>query len=87
MKNAFKNSDFQRLKHKKEEVKKRLLNNNKIDIMCLQGWYAEFLLKIVLQFLIGKVAARLIFKIMLKSLHIDPGNRNRERLSDSIFKH
>ena len=35
------------------------------------AWYAEFLLK-VLRFLIGKIAARLIFKIMLKSLHIDP---------------
>ena len=34
------------------------------------GW---FLLKIVLQFLLGKIAARLIFKIMLKSLHIRPG--------------
>ena len=36
------------------------------------GWYAEFLLKIVLQFLLGKIAARLIFKIMLGSLHIGP---------------
>ena len=35
-----------------------------------QGSYAEFLLKIVLEFLLGKIAARLIFKIMLKSLHI-----------------
>ena len=38
-----------------------------------RGWYAEFLLKIVLQFLLGKIAARLIFKTMLKSLHIGPG--------------
>ena len=38
-----------------------------------QGWYAEFFLKIVLQFLLGKIAARLIFKIVLKSLHIGPG--------------
>ena len=35
-----------------------------------QGWYAGMLLKIVLQILLGKIAARLIFKIMLKSLYI-----------------
>ena len=39
------------------------------------GWYAEFLLKIVIQFLLGKIAAKLIFKIMLKSLHLGPGIR------------
>ena len=39
----------------------------------LLGWYTEFLLKIILQFLFEKIAARLIFKIMLKSLHIGPG--------------
>ena len=37
------------------------------------GWYAEFLLKIILQFLLGKIPARLNFKIILKSLHIGPG--------------
>ena len=37
------------------------------------GWYAEFLLKILLKFLFGERAARLISKIMLKSLHIGPG--------------
>ena len=37
-----------------------------------QVWYAEFMLKIVLQFLLGILAARLIFKIMLNSLHIGP---------------
>ena len=35
-------------------------------------WYAEFLLKIRLQFLLGILSARLIFKIMLNSLHIGP---------------
>ena len=40
--------------------------------LCHLGWYAEFLLKIVLQLLLGKIAARLIFKIMLNSLHIGP---------------
>ena len=33
----------------------------------------KFLLKIVLQFLLGKIGARSMFKIMLKSLHIGPG--------------
>ena len=37
------------------------------------GWYAEFLLKIVLQFLLGKIAEILIIKIILKSLHIGLG--------------
>ena len=36
------------------------------------GWYAEFLLKFILQFLLGKTSARLNLKIMLNSLHIDP---------------
>ena len=43
-----------------------------LNFIDLQGWYAEFLLKIILQFLLGKIAARLIFKIKLKSLHIGP---------------
>ena len=36
------------------------------------GWYAEFMLKIILQFLLGKTRARLNLKIMLNSLHIGP---------------
>ena len=35
---------------------------------------ALFLFKIELQFLLGKIAARSIFKIMLKSLHIGSEN-------------
>ena len=37
------------------------------------GWYAEFLLRIDLQTLLGKATARLNLKIMLKSLHTSPG--------------
>ena len=46
----------------------------------LLGWYAEFLLKIILQFLLGKITPRLIYRIMLKSLHIGPGARNSMEL-------
>ena len=35
-----------------------------------QGRYAEFLLKIILKFLLGKTSARLNLKIKLNSLHI-----------------
>ena len=38
-----------------------------------QGWYAEFLLKIILQFLLEKTSARVNLKIRLNSLHIGPG--------------
>ena len=34
------------------------------------GWYAEFFLKIILQFKLGKISARLNLTIMLNSLHI-----------------
>jgi hypothetical protein len=37
------------------------------------AWYAEFLLEIDLKILLRKTGARLIFKIAIKSLHIDPG--------------
>ena len=37
------------------------------------GWYAEFFLKIVLKFLLGKTSARLNLKIMLNSLHTGSG--------------
>jgi hypothetical protein len=40
-----------------------------------QAWYAEFLLEIDLKVLLRKTGARLIFKIALISLHIDPGLR------------
>ena len=42
----------------------------------LLGWYAEFLLKIIFQFLLGKTSARLNLKIMLNSLHIGPDKPN-----------
>ena len=42
------------------------------DFECDLGWYAQFLPKIVVKFLLEKIVARLIFKIMLKSLHIGP---------------
>ena len=38
-----------------------------------QGWYAEFLLKIDLQFLPRKTSARLNSKFDLKTLHTHPG--------------
>jgi hypothetical protein len=41
------------------------------------AWYAEFLLEIDLKFLLGKAASRLNFKIVLISLHFDPGPRLR----------
>ena len=54
--------------------------NSTYDQVCLwpewgfkyQGWYAEFLLNIVLQFVLGKTGARFNLKIMLISLHIYP---------------
>jgi hypothetical protein len=36
------------------------------------AWYAELLLEIDLKILLRKTGARLIFKITLISLHIDP---------------
>ena len=36
--------------------------------------------KIVLEFLLGKIAARLILKIMLKSLHIVPEYKTKSAL-------
>ena len=53
-------------------------------LFAIQGWYAEFLLKIVLQILLGKIAVRLIFQIMLKSLHIgpDPSNKKGRKISE-----
>jgi hypothetical protein len=40
------------------------------------AWYAEFLLEIDLKILLRKTGARLIFKIALISLHIDPGHND-----------
>jgi hypothetical protein len=40
--------------------------------LAAQAWYAEFLLEIDLKVLLTKTGSRLIFKIALKSLHIDP---------------
>ena len=57
--------------------------NFKINLK-VQGTNAEFLLKIVLQFLLGKIAARLISKIKLKSLHIVPGVETRNRITVGI---
>jgi hypothetical protein len=37
-----------------------------------EAWYAEFLLEMDLKILLRKIGARLIFKIALISLHIDP---------------
>jgi hypothetical protein len=42
-----------------------------------QAWYAEFLLEINLKILLRKTEARLIFKITLISLHIEPGDPNK----------
>ena len=39
----------------------------------VQGWYAEFLLKIKLGFLLKKTTARLNFKIDLGTLNTHPG--------------
>ena len=39
-----------------------------------QGWYAEFLLKIDLKFLLIKTAGKLNLKTDLESLHIIPGH-------------
>jgi hypothetical protein len=41
-----------------------------------QAWYAEFLLEIDLKILMRKTGARLILKIELKSLHINPARKN-----------
>jgi hypothetical protein len=41
------------------------------------AWYAEFLLEIDLKILLRKIGARLIFKIALISLHIDPELQTR----------
>jgi hypothetical protein len=41
-------------------------------LFCELAWYAEFLLEIDLKILLKKTGARLIFKIALISLHIDP---------------
>jgi hypothetical protein len=38
----------------------------------IQAWYAEFLLEINIKALLRKTAARLVFKIALMFLHIDP---------------
>ena len=38
-------------------------------IQWVQGWYGEFLLKIILQFLLWKTSARLNLKIILNSLN------------------
>jgi hypothetical protein len=38
------------------------------------AWYAEFLYEIDLKILLRKTGARLIFKIALISLNIDPGS-------------
>jgi hypothetical protein len=40
--------------------------------LIVLAWYAEFLLEIDLKILLRKTGARLIFKIALISLHIDP---------------
>jgi hypothetical protein len=37
-----------------------------------QAWYAEFLLEIIHKILLRKTGVKLIFKIALMSLHIDP---------------
>ena len=57
-----------------------LVNFTLLFIWCLStsvlpnyGWYAELLLWISLQFLLGIAGVRLNLKIMLKSWHICPG--------------
>jgi hypothetical protein len=52
----------------------KLLRYRGYAIYWGQAWNAEFLLEIDLKNLLGKTGARLIFKIALMSLHIDPGN-------------
>ena len=42
------------------------------------GWYAEFMLKIILRFLLEKTSAGLNLKIMLNSLHIGPDHQTPE---------
>jgi hypothetical protein len=44
----------------------------RIIYTLLLAWYAEFLLEVDLKILLRKTGARLIFKIALISLHIDP---------------
>jgi hypothetical protein len=46
---------------------------NVVVLLWIQAGYAEFLLKIKLQFLLRKAGARLILKMDLLSLHISPG--------------
>ena len=49
------------------------------------GSYAEFCLRSYLNFfLLGKIAARLIFKIMLKSLHIGPEHARYHENDSSV---
>jgi hypothetical protein len=49
-----------------------------------QAWYAELMLEIDLKILLRKTGARLIFKIALISLHIDP-EINLEVQTSSCF--
>ena len=48
-------------------------------------WYAEFLLKIILQFLLGKPSARLNLKIILNSLHIGPEPARNPEKDNNYF--
>jgi hypothetical protein len=50
------------------------LSDHGLKIWTIQhlAWYAEFLLKMDLKILLRKTGGRLIFKIALISLHIDP---------------
>ena len=53
----------------------------------IQGWYTEFLLKIIRKIVLGKTGARLNLKITLKSLHKGPELRpSPVRRSVDIFK-
>jgi hypothetical protein len=56
--------------YKAEHHKKAITHDFKVGD---QAWYAEFLLEIDLKILLRKTEARLIFKIIRTSLHIDPG--------------
>ena len=53
-------------------------------VVLLQGWYAKFLLKIDLEFLLGKTTARLNLKIDLTTLHTHPdSSHGKNRLAGS----
>jgi hypothetical protein len=47
--------------------------NGGVENLCALGWFVYFLLKIILDFLLGKTRASLNFKTELGSQYISPG--------------